>query len=394
MAVIDVDSHFEPGGSWLDSYPRLRARLPPFDTAEVTTKIIAGDILADVPREEWPSWDELAPPGIAAIAGLADKPDDYGFEGSSMHGAADPSARVAWLDQNNIDLESVICLEGMINARFLDDRDLAREVIHTSNSWLADAAEGRTDRLLPVTNLDLHDVHAAVAEMTRMRARGSRAFLIGTVPVPGVPIMHPQFDPIWSAATDLGMIALLHVGYQPAKFDRAWSNTAGDMMLLRQLGVSQGHQSVQLMLNGMVFGGTFDRHPNLTVLIAECGLHWFAGTVEHMEARDARRHPEARLYMGDYPFDLSPAEFVRRNVRITPLPRVHQSPRELLEKYPECVVFSTDYNHNGGSPAPTAYYADLLADVAPDVREAFLGGTIAASYARMGDPLPTPAHAR
>ena len=52
------------------------------------------------------------------------------------------------------------------------------------------------------------------------------------------------------------MIAVLHVGYQPAKFDRAWSNTAGDMMLLRQLGVSQGHQTVQLMLNGMVFGGT------------------------------------------------------------------------------------------------------------------------------------------
>ena len=75
-----------------------------------------------------------------------------------------------------------------------------------------------------------------------MRGRGSRAFLIGTIPVPGVPVMHPRFDPIWSAATDLGMVALLHVGYQPASFDAAWANTAGDMMLLRQLGVSQGHQ--------------------------------------------------------------------------------------------------------------------------------------------------------
>jgi hypothetical protein len=81
--------------------------------------------------------------------------------------------------------------------------------------------------LLPVTALDFHDVDAAIAEMTRMRARGSRAFLIGTIPVPGVPIMHPQFDPIWSAATDLGMIALLHVGYQPAKFDRACRTPPG-----------------------------------------------------------------------------------------------------------------------------------------------------------------------
>jgi predicted TIM-barrel fold metal-dependent hydrolase len=388
VPVIDVDSHFEPGATWLESYPRLRDRLPPFDTAEVTTKIIAGDILADVPRAEWPGWEQLAPPGIAAIAGTGEKPDDYGFEGSSMHGVADPLARIAWLDENGIDTESVICLEGMLHARFLDDRDLAREVIHSCNSWLADAVDGHTDRLLPVTALDFHDVDAAVAEMTRMRGRGSRAFLIGTIPVPGVPMMHPQFDPIWSAATDLGMIALLHVGYQPAKFDRAWSNTAGDMMLLRQLGVSQGHQSVQLMLNGMVFGGTFHRHPDLTVLIAECGLHWFAGTVDNMEARDARRQPEARLYMGDYPFDLSPEEFVRRNVRITPLPRRHQSPIELLRSFPECVVFSTDYNHNEGSGTPAAYYDELLAGVEPDVRDGFLGGNIADCYARMGDPLP------
>jgi uncharacterized protein len=391
MPVIDVDSHFEPGASWLDDHPSLRDRLPRFDTAEVTTKIIAGDILADVPRDEWPSWEELAPPGIAAIAGHEEKPDDYGYEGSSMHGATDAATRVAWLDRNGIDLESVICLEGMINARFLDDRELAREVIHTCNTWLADAVDGHTDRLLPVTCLDFHDVAGAVAEMTRMRARGSRTFMIGTIPVPGVPIMHPMFEPIWSAATDLGMVAMLHVGYQPAKFDRAWSNTAGNMMLLRQLGVSQGHQSVELMLNGMVFGGTFDRHPDLTVLIAECGLHWFTGTVDHMEARDARRMPEARLYMGDYPFELSPAEFVRRNVRVTPLPRRHQSPIPLLETFPECVVFSTDYNHNEGSGTPTDYYDQLLTDLDPAVRADFLGGTIAASYARMGDPLPLPA---
>ena len=261
-------------------------------------------------------------------------------------------------------------------------------MIHNCNSWLADAVDDHTDRLLPVTCLDFTDVDVAIAELTRMRARGSRAFLIGTIPEPGVPIMHPKFDPIFSAATDLGMIALLHVGYQPASFDRAWANTDGNMMLLRQLGVSQGHQSVELMLNGMVFGGTFDRHPNLTVLIAECGLYWFTGAVDHMDSRDARLMPEARLYMGEYPFDLSPSEFIRRNVRITPLPRKHQSPRRLLEEYPECVVFSTDFNHNEGSGTPTAYYRELLEDVDPALRARFMGQTIADCYDRMGDPLP------
>jgi hypothetical protein len=48
VLIIDCDSHFEPGPAWLTDYPDLAARLPPFDTAEVTTKIIAGDILRGV----------------------------------------------------------------------------------------------------------------------------------------------------------------------------------------------------------------------------------------------------------------------------------------------------------------------------------------------------------
>ena len=199
--------------------------------------------------------------------------------------------------------------------------------------------------------------------------------------------MHPSFDPLWSAAEDLGMIALVHVGYNPAKFDAAWANTAGDMMVLRQLGVSQGHQSVELMINGLVFGGVFDRHPGLTVLVAECGLHWFSGMVDHMQSRDSRQVVEAGLYMGPYPFALSPEEFVRRNVRVTPLPRPHQSPVRLLDDLPECPVFSSDYAHNEGSGTPITYYEQILADVDPTVRERFFGGNIAASFEQMGDPL-------
>ena len=79
---------------------------------------------------------------------------------------------------------------------------------------------------------------------------------------------------------------------------------------------------------------------------------------------------------------------LRRNVRVTPLPRRHQSPRRLLETFPECVVFSSDYNHNEGSGTPTAYYDKLLDGLDQARRDGFLGGNIAECYARTGDPLP------
>ena len=321
MTVIDVDSHFEPGPAWLDDVPVPRATASrQFDTAEVTTKIVAGDILGNVPRDEWPSWEELLPPGHRRHRRADEKPDDYGYEGSSMHGAPTP-ARAGRVARRQRHRPRVGDLPRGDAQRPASSTTAAspREVIHACNSWLADAVDGphatgcsRSRASTSATST------RRSASSTRMRARGSRAFLIGTIPVPGVPVMHPQFDPIWSAATDLGMIALLHVGYQPASFDPAWANTAGDMMLLRQLGVSQGHQSVELMLNGMVFGGTFDRHPDPHRPDRRVRAPLVRGDARPHGLRDARTQPEARLYMGEYPFDLSPSEFVRRNVRITP----------------------------------------------------------------------------
>ena len=382
--IIDVDTHFEPGRAWLADYPRLAAELPPYSVAESTMRAQVGDLLALVPEDQRPSRDVLLPPGIRAILG-EEKRDGYGFKGSAMHTPADPVARLAWMDDVGIDAANVLCLEGAGYARFLADRTLAGEAIVGCNTWLADQVDGYADRLMPATAIDPADMDAAIAELTRMRARGSRTFLIAPIPVPGIPPMHPYFDPLWSAAEDLGMAALVHVGAGCNAYDPAWGNY-DDGMVLRQLGAVQGHQAVMLMMNGMVFGGVFDRHPKLTLLLAEFGVHWFAGTVEHMEARGPAI-VESEIYMGRYPYELSPAEFVQRNIRVTPLPRMHQTPLRTIERYPECVVFSSDYAHNESNPAPTAHYDTLLADLPAATKARFMGDNIAECYARMGDPL-------
>jgi predicted TIM-barrel fold metal-dependent hydrolase len=328
--------------------------------------------------------EELLPPGLAAILGQV-KVEGYGFDGSAMHTPGDARERLAWMDRVGIDVANTICLEGADYGRRLTDRELAREVIGACNGWLADRVDGFSDRLPPLTSIDATDIAWSIRELTKMRERGSRAFLLGTLAAPGVPPMHPSFDPLWSAAEDLGMVAFVHAGHSPASFDPAWANYP-DGMVLRQLGASQMSQSAILMLNGMVFGGVFDRHPNLTLVFAELGLHWFAGAVQHMENRGPAL-AESAVYMGRYPYELTPTEFVRRNVRITPLPRAHQSPMQLLEQLPECVVFSSDYAHNESNPEPVKHYTPLLAGVEEDVRTSFLGGNLAECFARMGDPL-------
>jgi uncharacterized protein len=384
VQIIDIDTHFEPGRSWLDGHPRLAERLPEYSVADATVKAQVGDLLARVPEGERPPIEDLLPPGLAAILGQ-EKIDGYGFEGSAMHTQTDAATRLAWMDRVGIDIANTICLEGASYARYLEDRDLAREAISACNTWLADQVDGHQDRLLPLTSIDATDIDWSVAELTRMRERGSRTFLIGALPAPGFPPMHERYDPLWCAAEDLGMVAFLHAGFNAASFEPAWANHP-DGMVLRQLGASQSNQAATLMLNGMVFGGVFHRHPRLTIVLAELGIHWFSGAVHHMESRGPKI-PESAVYMGRYPYELTPEEFVRRNVRITPLPRAHQSPVRLLEEYPECAVFSSDYAHHESNPEPTAHYDALLADVAPEVRTSFLGGNIAEAFERMADPL-------
>jgi hypothetical protein len=203
MAVIDVDSHFEPGDSWLDDYPGLAAKVPPVSAAS-RLGVMFNDLLADVPLADRPPADQLLPPGFATLIG---EEKLEGFEDADMKPVADAATRVGWMDANGIDVENVICLEGLFLARRLQET-LRQEAVGACNDWLANASEGGNGRLMPVTAIDMSDVAWSIDQLTRMRARGSRSFLINGTPVDGIPANHSTFDPLWSAATDLGMVPL------------------------------------------------------------------------------------------------------------------------------------------------------------------------------------------
>jgi predicted TIM-barrel fold metal-dependent hydrolase len=137
------------------------------------------------------------------------------------------------------------------------------------------------------------------------------------------------------------------------------------------------------MLNALVYGGVFERHPTLTLLISEFGIEWLPFTVRNMDGRAAG----AAAFLGEYDLPLTPSEYVNRNVRISPLPAAHQSPVDLLRDMPNVAVFSSDYPHYEGAASPVEYYRDELAPLGESVTEWFMGSNINDCYSRMGDPL-------
>jgi predicted TIM-barrel fold metal-dependent hydrolase len=387
--VIDVDSHFEPGEEWLEPYPKLAARLPKLDLGLLAVNTIVGDLLSGVPEQQRPPLAELLPPGLLTLFGQEKSEEAQRraeFEGKNQYQQANASARVKWIDEQGIDIQNVICLAGIAYTLQMQDRALSQETIATANTWLADTCASAPGRLLPVTTLDYSDTEWIVRELTRMRARGSRLFLIPAYPVNGIPPIHPSWERVWSAATDLGMVAMLHTGFEHMSFDPGWANTGGDVTLLRMLGGSHRHVAPTTLLNGMIYSGVFERHPKLTVLLAEVGVGWLPFLFREIDDRIA---PVAELFLGKWKYPLKPSEYLARNVRATPLNGGNDQPlTRIMDELPEdMVVFSSDFPHFGGFTQPSRHYADVLREATPARRARFLGGSMADVFARMGDPI-------
>jgi predicted TIM-barrel fold metal-dependent hydrolase len=387
--IIDIDSHFEPGGDWLAPYPKLAAKLPKLDPALLAVDAIVGDLLRDVPEAERPPVAELLPPGLLTLFGnekLAESERRKEFEGKSQFQKANAQARVKWLDQQGIAVQNVICLSGFAYNLLLRDLALKQEVLQTCNTWLAETCAASNGRLLPVTALEYTDLQVAVAELERMRRLGSRIFLIPAYPVNGVPPAHPSWDRLWSAAVALGMTPMLHTGFERMRFDPGWANLGGDATLLRMVGGAHRHVAPMTLIYSLIYSGVLERFPKLTLLFAEVGTGWLPYLFREI---DDRISSTAELFVGKWTLPLRPSEYLAQSVRATPLSGGNDSPlTKIMSELPDdMIVFSSDFPHFEGFTDPSAYYAEALKELPAARRERFYGRSIADVYARMGDPI-------
>jgi predicted TIM-barrel fold metal-dependent hydrolase len=380
--IIDVDTHWESTGYGTGDHPLepWRDQLP--SQLDMLAFGIAGDLLRSLPAEDRPSAKELLP-GLVRMAKERGGP-------IILHPQHDSTAgeRVAWMDRVGIDHCLVNPGGYWQQLEFIgDDRPAGAR---RCNDFLAEQLAD-SDRLHPVAIVDFRDVEAAVAELERTRALGARAFFLYTEkgrPAGGRSPAHPDFDRVWAAATRLGMVAVIHVGNTSSDFDGwadiGWKEPGGAGVLgLTRLANTQRIHAAQNLLSALLYGGVFARHPTLTVLLEEMRVGWVPFFIGMLE-RQAMPSPA----LGDWPWDVSGGDMLRRAVRLTPLPGFGDvDALDVLAALPDMCVFSSDYPHQEGNAAPIELYGPALDELDEPLRDAFMGATMVESYARMGDPL-------
>ncbi|MGH7896485.1 MAG: amidohydrolase family protein [Candidatus Binatia bacterium] len=383
MSLIDFDSHFTEPFDWLR---HVDAKL----AAEVKKRVklswaeqFFGEMLAAIPADERPPVEEFLPESVAAFFRRFDQVESL----EELEPLVDPNLlavfkrpgisggkeRIEHCDQRGIDVQ--VCSPGPASISVIAtngvDPALGRRVCAALNDWSANAARGFTDRLLPTALVTLDDVAWSVSELTRMRERGSRTWMMPLNPVQGRTLGDPAYDPLWAASLDLGIIPVVHIGLGWSDADASWFRIAGKAN--GQLALSTAGAMIpivsQMVLTDLIYRGVFDRFPNLIIINSEFGLGWVDDWVD-------RVGPATRLGglnpAGFFPWEHAqlPRETLERNLRFTPLRG--QRVDEAIDKFgPHIVLFASDYPHPEGIESEWGCYEALLKDHSDSDRSRF-----------------------
>ena len=387
MRVIDPDAHFFEPLDWLNySDPELAAQLPPPRSfEEVLIRRTAEGRFSDHRAIE----DPLE---LCTVENLLHCKKSDTLQCEHQEGASDEflpyfdgAARIEVCDAEGIDLQFVNPTAGFSQLSYQVGEsghpELMPRAVSAWNSWAVEQLRGYTDRLMPVAQIDPSNVAWTIAEMTRMREAGSRAFHLTQNRAKSW--THPDYEPLWSAAEDLGMVVYVHIQFgTPA--DPAYANNGRSFETFVHLGGIGEAAPTRQFLMAMVFDGVFERHPRLRMILAECGHSWFPGFLFDIDAKTSKIAMDGLPHENFYKLPLKPSEYIQRQVRLTALAGFIESGQEsltvqeMLERLPDpdVFVFSSDYPHIEGRKTAVPFFEKLLP---PDekLRERFFGGSIA-----------------
>jgi predicted TIM-barrel fold metal-dependent hydrolase len=156
------------------------------------------------------------------------------------------------------------------------DLDLAYAGMHMYNEWLADQCSIEPERHVGLAYIPAWDPAKCVEEVEWARARGLRAI---NFPAwrPGMPVLQDEaWEPLYAASAALSMPLTNHGG---AGDERYWPEGEGVMLRFME----SAYHSRRLIWS-LLFHGTFDKYPNLRLMIAEIPGEWWPYLMKELDS--------------------------------------------------------------------------------------------------------------
>lgn len=222
--------------------------------------------------------------------------------------------------------------------------EFALESTRAVNNWnLERWLSVDDDRLYSLMVIPPGQPEEAAKEMRRIGEHERIVGFVLTGNVLGRPFGDPIYDPIYRAASDLGLLVYLHIGTG----DATWNvtGTGGHFANGAMMGSAIAQEATAYVAS-FIANGTFEKFPDLKVLVAEYGINWLPWLLTRLDD-DYEILKRESLWVKRWP-----SEYFRDHIKLSTQPlepgvKREQLP-ELLEMIPDVedlLCFSTDYPH-------------------------------------------------
>jgi predicted TIM-barrel fold metal-dependent hydrolase len=256
-------------------------------------------------------------------------------------GANDPDLRIKDLDQEGIWAEAIYPSLG-IWAFNITDPKLVKEGVRVLNDWALDF-QCHSPRYVCAASVPLLDVDDAVAEVRRASNLGFHLGFLPTRPPFERPAWQdPEWDPMWAAFAETGMVIGFHIGTEPHKPDARTGvyHRGRGGAVLNYVETTYGGQRC---VTQIIACGALDRHPELRVLVSEGGATWGPFIADRMD-EGYRQHgaavrPKLSKLPSQYLYEQVYASFQHDRSAIPAFEAMH---------YPN-VLWGDDYPHLEGT---------------------------------------------
>jgi predicted TIM-barrel fold metal-dependent hydrolase len=275
----------------------------------------------------------------------------------AVEGAHDMAARIRDMDMDGVvaeiifhgvqDLRPVpwVGLAGFTLGELISSeaRELSLVGMRIFNRWLADAVAMEPERHVAAALLPIWDVELAIDELSWAREVGLKAVNFPS-PRRGLrPYDDPAWEPFWSACEDLDMPLITHAG----ALDREDSYSTGMAAPFLQ-SIELGGWPSRRALGRLIFGGVFERHRALKLLLVEQNHHWWTATVDEYDSAYLSRQWAVRDELPRLP-----SEYLRDHVFIgASFMAPFEAQAALQEGYADNVMWGRDYPHVEGTWQP------------------------------------------
>ena len=298
---ISADSHIvEPPNTYIDFIdPKFRDRAP-----TVIDGPTGGSIF------NIPGLDDIIPLALLGAAGVpaAELPKYRDAKFDQLPNAAwNPDFRAEVQDQDGVCAEVIYASVGMIMCGH-PDLEYKDACMQAYNRWLETFCGTQPNRLFGLAQSAVLSVDSAIADVKRAKAQGHVGMMM-----PGRPgyadYDHADYDALWECAIDLDMPMCFHI------------LTSDDCGVKEVLAPKRGHaangfmniiRGVQDVLGVFLFGGVFERHPKLKMVVAEGDAGWIPHYKYRADHAIARLGPATECQL-----TRPPSEYIDQNVSFT-----------------------------------------------------------------------------